>query len=121
MRCVYLVVSETARDTKIFSRYLRLMKLVGRKYSTLTSQNKALCKLMVKFIIPATASCITAVLVNSRYIRKIRLFNLLCVRRIFEAVYIVNIARGMELRHEQRIAVPEFSLYKRAVKFLESE
>ncbi len=58
---------------------------------------------------------------SSLYVAQIWFFNKLCVCRIFNAVYIVNITCSVELWHEQSITIPEFSFYKRTIKLLESK
>ena len=92
-----------------------------RKNRSLTAENQALCKLMVKCVIPSATSCISTVFMNVCNICKIWLFNFFCMCRIFYAVNVMNITCCMELRHKQSITIPKFSFYQRPVEFLKTK
>ena len=121
MCSINFVVAETAGNTKVFAWNFCLVKLVSRKNRTLRTKDKTTSKFAVERIIPSAATRVTTVFVNAGNVAQIWFFNRFCVCRIFDAIYVMNIASRMELRHEQSVSVPEFSFYKRTVKFLETK
>ena len=97
---VNLVVSKAAGDSKVFSGNLGLVQLVGAQNRSLASQNQAAGELVVKLVVPTAASAVAAVFMYGLYVAKIRLLDCLCVRRVFDAVNVVDVAGGVELWHE---------------------
>ena len=94
---------------------------MSRQNRSLTAQNKAARKIAVKRIIPAAASRIAAVFVCGGYVRQKGLVDFFRIHRIFYVINVVNVARRVELRHKQRVAVPKFRFDKRPVEFFKAE
>ena len=121
MRRVHFIVAKAAYDAEIFSGHFGFVELVRGENGALTSQNEAPRKLGVEAVIPSAASRISSVFVDAFDVRQIGLFDRFCVRRIFYAVHVVDVARRVELRHKERVSVPEFGFDERAVELLKAE
>ena len=76
---------------------------------------------MVELVVPAAAARVPAVPVRGRHVGKPRLLNFLRVGGVLDPVHVVDVPRRVELRHEERVAVPELGLHERPVVFLEAE
>ena len=121
MRRVDFIVAEAAHDAEILPRYFSFVELVRGENGTLTSQNEAPRKLRVEAVIPSAASRISSVFMDAFDVRQVGFFDRFCMRRIFDAIHVVDVTRRVELRHKERISVPEFGFDERAVELLKAE
>jgi len=100
---------------------LAVGSFLRREDGALAAEDEALREVAVEAVVPAAAARGTAVLVGLRDRREVGLLDELGLAGLGDLVDVVDVARGVELRHEQGVAVPEVGLDKRAVEFLEAE
>ena len=121
MRGVHVVVPEAAHHAEVLARHLGPGQRLGRQHRPLAAQDQPAREVAVEAVAPAAAAGPSAALVGVGHRVQEPLRDRGGVGRLPDVEHVVDVARRVGLRHEQRVAVPELGLHQRPVELLEAE
>ncbi len=118
---VHGIVAEAPGNGEVFARHLwPRTEGPGRHGRALAAQDQPFGPLDVEVIAPAGRAGPAAVLVRRGDLLSVGLLDLPAMRGVLHKIDVMNVAGRVELRHEQRVHVPEFVLHQGAAHLLKA-
>src|SRR2546425_3472355 len=118
------VWAEASRDSKVFSRNLKILRqhCSDAECCSVASEDQLRCFVSRKLVAPSNRPRLPAVLMGLCYsIHETTVFFQARPGRVLEVVEIVDLPRRMILRHKETVTVDERGLNERTHRFRKSE